>query len=330
MRVSPSAVGLLAGFLADRALGDPARYHPVAGFGTAAAALEQLTYRPSRTVGVLHVGVLVGSTVFVGSGARQCAPVAEAALTAVGTYFCLGGTTLSRTGRRMSDALERDDLISARGVLPSLCGRDPSVLDRDGLARAALESVAENTSDATVGVLFWGAIAGLPGVLGYRAVNTLDSMIGYRSDRYLHFGWCAARLDDVVNLVPARLTGALTVAVGGNPRGAAAAWRRDARGHPSPNAGVAEASAAGALGVMLGGRTEYGHGVELRPTLGTGPTPTPGDLARAVALSDRVQTAAAAISVLLAVAVGHARVPGGLRPSRRVGRRGGRRLLPAQ
>ncbi|GGG04804.1 cobalamin biosynthesis protein CobD [Rhodococcoides trifolii] len=317
------AAGLLAGFLADRALGDPARHHPVAAFGTTAAAVERLTYRPTRLAGVLHVGILVGTTVLIGTRARQLGPRAELALTCVCTYYCLGGTTLSRTGRRMSDALAQGDLVSARAILPSLCGRDPSVLDRDGLARAALESIAENTSDAAVGVLFWGAVAGLPGVLGYRAVNTLDSMIGYRSDRYLHFGWCAARLDDVVNLVPARSTGALTVAVGGNPRGAITAWRRDARKHPSPNAGVAEASAAGTLGVMLGGRTEYSHGVELRPTLGTGPTPTPSDLSRAVDLSSRVQTAAAAVSVLLAVTVGHAR-------TRRVGRRRGRGLLPTQ
>jgi adenosylcobinamide-phosphate synthase len=321
MLTSPSAVGLLVGFVADRALGDPARRHPVAAFGTAAAALERLTYRPSRAAGAAHVGILVGATMFVGARAQRLPPAAEAALTGVGTYFCLGGTTLSRTGRRMSAALERDDLVSARDILPSLCGRDPSVLDRDGLARAALESVAENTSDATVGVLVWGAALGLPGVLGYRAVNTLDSMIGYRSQKYLRFGWCAARLDDVVNLIPARLTGALTVVVGGNPRGAAQAWRRDARKHPSPNAGVAEASAAGALGVTLGGRTQYSHGVELRPTLGTGPSPTPADLARAVDLSARVQSTAAAVTVLFAVAVGHAR-------TRRVGRRRG--LLPAQ
>ena len=145
------------------------------------------------------------------------------------------------------------------------------------MARAGVESLAENTSDAVVAPLFWGAVAGLPGLLGYRAVNTLDAMVGYRSARYARFGRVAARVDDVANLVPARLTAALTVLlaplVGGRPADALRAWRRDASGHPSPNAGPVEATAAGALGLRLGGRTEYAYGVEDRPSLGDGRAP---------------------------------------------------------
>ncbi len=218
-------------------------------------------------------------------------------ITAVGTWIALGGTTLARTGRDMADRLEAGELSGAREVLPSLCGRDPEVLDADGLARAAVESIAENTSDATVAPLVWGAIAGVPGILGYRAINTLDAMVGYRNERYRNFGWAAARVDDLANLLPARVSGALTVALaplaGGRPGDAWRAWRRDAGSHPSPNAGVAEATMAGALGVALGGRTEYRHGIEMRPVLGSGRTPQVPDLRRAVRLSNGVQLAAA-------------------------------------
>ncbi|WP_036499933.1 cobalamin biosynthesis protein [Nocardia aobensis] len=298
------AAGLLIGFAADRILGDPRRGHPVALFGSAAAALESPWYRDTRAAGVAHEIVLVGGVVALGAGVeiagRRSGTIrglGTVVITAVGTWVALGGTTLARTGRDMADRLEAGELRGAREVLPSLCGRDPEALDADGLARAAVESIAENTSDATVAPLVWGAIAGVPGILGYRAVNTLDAMVGYRNERYRNFGWAAARVDDLANLLPARVSGALTVAlaplVGGRPGDAWRAWRRDAGSHPSPNAGVAEATMAGALGVALGGRTEYRHGIEMRPVLGSGPAPQVPDLRRAVRLSNGVQLAAA-------------------------------------
>ncbi|SNT23499.1 cobalamin biosynthesis protein [Rhodococcoides kyotonense] len=310
------ATGLLLGLALDRAVGDPRRYHPVAGFGQFAGRLERRTYRDSRIAGVVHVTVLVGGSVGIGAVAtglvRRSGVLAETALVAAATWAALGGTSLAHTGTRMARHLEDGDLGAARELLPSLCGRDPSVLDEAGIARASVESVAENTSDATVGVVFWGAAAGVPGILGYRAVNTLDAMIGYKSPRYRRFGWFAARLDDVVNIVPARLTGLLTVllapAVGGRAADSVRAWRHDASRHPSPNAGVAEATAAGALGIRLGGRTEYAHGVEIRPTLGTGREPTASDIGRAARLSTLVQSSATAASAILAVAVGQAHV----------------------
>ncbi len=278
--------------------------------------LEQRIYADSRLSGAVHAAVLVGVTATGGAVAHRLGArlgwLGETTVTAAATWTVLGGTSLAGTGRAMARHLEAGDLASARALLPSLCGRDPSVLDADGLARASLESVAENTSDATVGALFWGAVLGVPGLLGYRASNTLDAMIGYRSAKYSRFGWAAARWDDLVNLVPARVTGALTVAVapvvGGSARGALDAWRRDAAKHPSPNAGVAEASAAGALGVQLGGRTEYAHGVEMRPTLGSGPAPVVADLERAARLSSAVQVGAAVAAAALALALPAARL----------------------
>jgi adenosylcobinamide-phosphate synthase len=202
----------------------------------------------------------------------------------------------------MSRALDAGDLNAARDRLPHLCGRDPSTLDAGELARATVESVAENTSDAVVAPLAWGAIAGLPGLVGYRAVNTLDAMVGYRSPRYRRFGWAAARTDDVANLAPSRLTAALTVALapllGGDAAGALRAWRRDAGTHPSPNAGPVEATAAGALGLRLGGRTVYPHAVEQRPVLGDGRPPGAADLRRMARLSRSVGLAAALVAAL--------------------------------
>ncbi|MFG1792062.1 cobalamin biosynthesis protein [Nocardia sp. NPDC049149] len=297
-----TAVGVLLGFALDRAFGDPRRWHPVAGFGSAAGALESVTYADRRAAGVAHEVLLVGAVVGLGLGVRRGGwPV-----TALATWTVLGGHSLARVGRDMADQLEAGDLAAARALLPSLCGRDPEALDADGLARAAVESIAENTSDATVAPLVWGGIAGVPGLLGYRAINTLDAMIGYRNARYRNFGWAAARVDDVANLLPARLAGLLTVAlaplIGGRPAAAFRAWRHDAAKHPSPNAGVVEASMAGALGVTLGGVTEYRHGTELRPTLGTGPAPAIGDLQRAVRMSEAVQLASVAVVALWSLA----------------------------
>ncbi|RMI29425.1 cobalamin biosynthesis protein [Nocardia stercoris] len=322
-RTTARAVGLVTGYAADRAFGDPRRGHPVAGFGTVAARLETVSYRDSRAAGAGHVLVLTGGAVAAGVLAERVVAgrwLPTVLVTAFATWTVLGGTTLGRTGGALADRLEAGDLAGARELLPSLCGRDPSVLDADGSARAALESVAENTSDATVAPLFWGAVAGVPGLLGYRAVNTLDAMIGYRNPRYRRFGWAAARIDDVANLVPARIAGLLTVlcaplagpggpGTSGGRAAAVRAWRADAAQHPSPNAGVAEATMAGALGVQLGGRTEYRHGVEMRPPLGSGPTPRVPDLRRAVRLSTAVQTAAAVTAAAIAL-VGTRRAPG--------------------
>jgi adenosylcobinamide-phosphate synthase len=304
-------VGVLVGYLADLVLADPRAGHPVAGFGAAAMTVERLTYRDTRVGGTVHVAILLGAVSLCGAAlqryARRYGPLGSVVVTAAATWVALGGTSLARIGSAMGDLLGSDDLDGARRLLPSLCGRDPALLDAAGLTRATVESVAENTSDAQVAPLLWAVAGGVPGVLGYRAVNTLDAMIGHRSPRYARFGWAAARLDDGANYVAARVTAALTVVcapiVGGSPSGAVTAWRRDAGRHPSPNAGAVEAAFAGALGVRLGGPTQYRYGMQIRPALGAGPPPTVTDLRRAVRLSLAAQASAALVLVGLSAAV---------------------------
>jgi adenosylcobinamide-phosphate synthase len=247
----------------------------------------------------------VGTAAVAGAVAQRLTarrPLARAALTAATTWAALGGTSLGRAATTMERHLAADDLPAARAHLSTLAGRDPSGLGEAELVRATVESVAENTSDAAVAPLFWGAVAGLPGLLVYRAANTLDAMVGYRSTRYTRFGWAAARLDDVANWVPARVTAVLTVLTaplaGGSPAGAWRAWQRDGAAHPSPNAGRCEAALAGALELRLGGRNVYGARVEERPTLGNGRPPVRSDIRRAVRLSRAVWTTAVFAAVL--------------------------------
>ncbi len=156
--------------------------------------------------------------------------------------------------------LEAGDIAAARTAVSMIVGRDPAQLDEAGIARAAIESLAENTSDGIVAPVFWGALFGLPGIVGYKAVNTLDSMIGHRTARHESFGWAAARIDDLANFIPARLTGFLFALLSARPQAATACMARDARAHRSINAGWPEAAMAGALGVRLCGPRSY-HGV---------------------------------------------------------------------
>ncbi|GLY15544.1 cobalamin biosynthesis protein [Kineosporia rhizophila] len=304
--LSARAMGIAAGVLADAVFGDPRRGHPVALFGTWAGWLERRLYRPSRQRGAVFTAIAAGTPVVaVAVADRLCSehPAARAGLTALATWTALGGTSLAREGARMATALEAGHVLQARELLTHLCARDPSGLEPPELARATVESLAENTSDAVVAPLFWAAVAGPAGVIGYRAVNTLDAMVGYRSPRYEHFGWAAARVDDVVNLLPSRLTALITIAaassVQGAPGEAWAVWRRDRGRHPSPNAGQCEASAAGALGVRLGGTNVYGEQVESRPVMGEGNrAPDVGDVRRAVKLGRWVGALAAAGAVV--------------------------------
>ncbi|MGH3315640.1 MAG: adenosylcobinamide-phosphate synthase CbiB, partial [Nocardioidaceae bacterium] len=251
--------GLVLGYVLDAVLGDPRRHHPVALLGRAALALEQRVYADSVIRGGAHWTVCV--TLPVAASALISRTRGRTLTTALLTWVVLGQRSLVAEGHALADSLERSDLTGARSRLPSLCGRDPSALDGDGLARAGVESLAENTSDAVVAPLLWGAILGAPGLVGYRVVNTLDAMVGHRSARYRRFGRVAAQADDLANLLPARATAVLTCAaapiVGGSPSAAWRVWRRDGRRHPSPNAGQCEAAAAGALGVRLGGENVY-------------------------------------------------------------------------
>jgi adenosylcobinamide-phosphate synthase len=296
------AYGATAGFLGDLVLGDPRRGHPVAGFGRFAGAVERRIWRDHRGVGALYTGVCVGSAMLLGEAAAKVVRgrgAAAVGLTGLVTWAVVGGTSLGREARAIGGALAAGDVELARERLPHLCGRDPKSLDEQGIARAVVESVAENTSDAVVGALVWGALGGVPGLVGFRALNTLDAMVGHKSAKCRRFGWASARLDDVAGWPGARLTAALAAASGPDRRGAVRAWRTDAAKHPSPNAGRAEAAFAGALGVRLGGTLSYGGRVEHRPVLneGGGRPVGVGDIERAVTLSRRVSAGALAVCV---------------------------------
>lgn len=326
----PLAVGLAAGAALDALFGDPRRGHPVAAFGRAAAALEARDYADSRLRGAAHTAACVLAAAAPAALLQRRTrgrPSRQAAAAALTVWAVTGARSLFFEAERAMVALAGNDLAEARRVLPSLCGRDPAGLDAAEITRAVIESVAENTCDAVVAPLLWGAVAGLPGLVAYRAVNTLDAMVGYRSPRYLRFGWASARLDDVANWVPARVTAALTVACaavtlktqlaplpGTSAQGppaeghrlpgpAAAAVRavlRDGAHHPSPNAGRCEAAFAGALGLRLGGTNVYGGVAEVRPGLGEGRTPEPDDIRRAIRLSRAVTAGATGLAVLIA------------------------------
>ncbi|MFE7777521.1 cobalamin biosynthesis protein [Streptomyces sp. NPDC057445] len=312
--VSPEitfACGAAAGLFGDLLLGDPRRGHPVAAFGRTAAAVERVLWRDHRGWGALHTALCAGGA--VAAGALAAASVrrsrtASFALTAAATWAVVGGTSLGREAGAIGGALAAGDLEVARERLPHLCGRDPQALDGPGIARAVVESVAENTSDAVVGALVWGALGGVPGLIGFRAVNTLDAMVGHRSARHRRYGWASARLDDAAGWPGARLTAGLAVLAGGDPRGAVRAWRADAAKHPSPNAGPVEASFAGALGVRLGGTLSYGGRVEHRPVLNAeGRTVEVTDIERAVRLSRRVGVLALAVCAGARLAYGATR-----------------------
>jgi adenosylcobinamide-phosphate synthase len=290
--IAPMAAA--AAVLADGVVGEPPpAVHPVAAFGRLMASVEARTYRDRRWAGLLHVAAGLAVALATGTGLRRVS--GRAVSTFVAAELAVSGHMLARTAQEVRIQLDRGDVGPARLILPALVGRDPTSLDEHEMARAVVESVAENTVDAVVAPALWAATFGAPGVLAHRAVNTLDSMVGHRSPRYERFGWAAARLDDAMAWLPARVT-AMAVAVV-RPRAAASVWRAvrdDAPAHPSPNAGVAEAAFAAALGVRLGGVNRYGEQVEVRPSLGAGRAPTPADIGAAVGLARDVRWAFAA------------------------------------
>ena len=284
-----------AGLAVDRVLGEPHRVpHPVALFGKVMGGVEQRWYAPAMLNGTAYaaIGVALGGL---------CGVVVGSPLMA--TYVAVAGRSLADTAQSVLDALESGDLERARFLLPGLVGRDPSGLDEVEVSRAVVESVAENTVDAVIAPALWALAGGAPGALGYRAVNTMDAMVGHRSERYRRFGTTAARLDDVANWVPARLT-ALLVAVA-RPRQAFQVWqtvRSDAPAHPSPNSGVAEAAFAAALGIRLGGESQYGELTETRPQLGTGRAAKPTDIRAAIRLSQDCTLVLGAVLLVCSVA----------------------------
>lgn len=283
-----TAVIMLAALAADALLGELRHGHPLAGFGAVAAWLERRCNRQSvaawlrRLLGVLALLVLVAPLVFA---ARVLAdapygPVFELVV----LYLALGLRSLGDHARSVERALVADELDDARIAVGMMVSRDTRRLDRRGVAAAATESVLENGSDAVFGSLFWFAVAGAPGVVLHRLTNTLDAMWGYRTRRLADFGWCAARFDDVLNWIPARLTVLTYALLSRRPLHALACSGRQGRRTESPNAGVVMAAGAGALGVRLGGPGVYHGRVRRRPRFGTGTAPDAATIRRALRL----------------------------------------------
>ncbi len=273
--------------LLDRLLGEPRRFHPLVGFGRYAAWLERRlnVQEASRLRGVLAwllaIAPFLSIVFFLW---RQ--PMFQFIVGVLVLYFALGLRSLSEHAGRIKQALDAGDLPQARLRVGEIVSRDTAEMQPQDVARAGVESVLENGNDAVFGALFWFALLGAPGALLYRLANTLDAMWGYRTQRYFYFGWAAARLDDVLNYIPARFS-ALTYALLGNGRTALRCWRKQAPAWDSPNAGAVMASGAGSLSVTLGGVARYHGALEERPPLGAGDAPQAADIGRAVALVQR-------------------------------------------
>ncbi len=299
------ALGMAAGLVADRILGDPARWHPVAGFGRMAGALERAAYAPTRVRGAALTCAAVAGPAALSLAVRRLPPAAQGVAAAVLTWAVVGARSLEREANGVHAQLSAGDLDAARRRVGGLVGRDVSQASPDEIARACVESVAENSSDALIAPVFWGVLLGPSGLLGYRAVNTLDAMWGHRSPRYTEFGWAPARLDDVANWVPARVTVGLVALLTGRFRDVVTIVRRDAARHPSPNAGPVEAAWAAGLDIRLGGTNHYDGYVEDRGRLGDGPDASVADIPRATRLLRQLGQTATVLLIVRA-AVGYA------------------------
>jgi len=285
-----TAWAMLAAVLIDAWLGEPSRAHPLVGFGRLARWLEARLYADRRGSGVCAWLLTVMPLVLLAWGAeawlgRLSAWVASLFNVLV-LYAVIGLRSLGDHAMPVASALRDGDMARARQAVARMVSRDTQVLDEHQVAAAATESVLENGNDAVFGALFWFAVLGAPGALLYRLANTLDAMWGYRTARYENFGWAAARIDDGLNVVPARLT-ALSYTLLGQTRRAWRCWRTQAKLWDSPNAGPVMAAGAGALGVQLGGAAPYDGVWEARPDLGEGDPPDANVIARSLALVRR-------------------------------------------
>lgn len=301
---------MLVGLALDLVLGWPAWLysrigHPVTWLGAVVAALEGRCNAGSRNIrigmGALCVALVLAITALPALAVQWLLPegIAGVVIGGVLAWPLIALRSMHDHVAAVADPLTRGDLAGARAAVAMIVGRDPALLDQAGVARAGIESLAENTGDGIVAPVFWGAIGGLPGIAAYKAINTLDSMIGHRNERFEAFGKVAARVDDMANLIPARLTGLLFALAA--PRDMARALRvmlRDARAHRSPNAGWPEAAMAGALDVRLSGPRIYDGGVSEEPWLNGGARdPAAEDVRRALTLYTRAMT-------LMALALG--------------------------
>lgn len=289
---------MLGGFALDWIFGDPAWLtHPVVIMGKAIAALESglrkrlpKTPHGERLAGLTMAIVLpVGTLLLTGGVCRALTAIHPALGFAAELLWCaqaLAATGLAQESTNVYRQLQKDDLPAARQAVSRIVGRDTEALTREGVIRAAVETVAENASDGVIAPLFYMMLGGAPLALTYKAVNTMDSMVGYKNERYLHFGRAAAKLDDAANYLPSRIAALLWVAAaaltGNDAKGAWRIWRRDRRNHASPNSAQTESACAGALGVQLAGPATYFGQYYDKPTIGDAARPIePEDILRA-------------------------------------------------
>ena len=297
-----TAVALLLGLLIDHFVGEAKRWHPLVGFGDAASILEKAANPSSDIEGKLNglfcwalmvlIPVMAMSLVV-----SQLSGLALLVVNALVVYFVVGLKSLAEHGRNVAVPLLAGDLPAARQLIAMMVSRDTDMLTEQQVASAACESVLENGSDAIFAALFWFCLLGAPGAILYRGANTLDAMWGYKTDRYRSFGWAAARIDDVLNWLPARLT-ALSYSLVGNFSSGLKCARQQGGLTDSPNAGYVMAAGAGALGISIGGGAIYHGEQHQRPIFGVGPVAEAIDIERAIALVQR----ASVLWVLLALA----------------------------
>jgi adenosylcobinamide-phosphate synthase len=310
--IPPRLIAVTAGMALDAAFGElPRQLHPVVGFGAAMTGLERRIYADTRLRGAMFASSGIALAAGVGLLGGKLSGTAPAVAVAAATCTSVASRALWEAAREVGAHLDGGRIDEARLAVASLVGRRTSELDPREVARAAVESVAENTVDAIVAPVFWAAAAAAPGALCYRAVNTLDAMVGHRNNRYERFGWASARLDDVAAWLPSRMTALLVAAA--RPGRAADVWRavrHQAPAHPSPNAGVAEAAFAAALGVRLGGMNSYGDRTERRPVLGSGRPVDVADIERACRLSRDVTVGLGLLVAAVAFSCGRSRPVG--------------------
>ncbi len=306
---------MLVGFAIEAVIGWPkALYraigHPVTWLGHLIRQLdewmnlENVDDQPRRIAGAIAALAVVAASAEAAAVVAWLLPEGWSGLLIGGVlaWPFIATRSLDEHVRAVARPLAAGDLSRARRAVGMIVGRDPEALDEAGIARATLESLAENASDGVVAPIFWGAIFGLPGIVGYKAINTLDSMIGHRTPRHEAFGWAAARIDDVANLIPARLTGLLFAATSGRFRHATGLMMRDAKLHRSPNAGWPEAAMAAALSIRLSGPRAYGDRIANEPWVNeAAPDPTAADLLRGIKLYRRAMAVLAVLLGLLAV-----------------------------
>ncbi|MCK1278108.1 cobalamin biosynthesis protein CobD [Bradyrhizobium sp. 61] len=285
--------------------------HPVTWLGRLISAIDAAWNRDSdppafrRAAGVAGALLVIAISAAIGWVLQSLLPWGwtEIILVGVLAWPLVALRSLHDHVAAVAKPLLAGDIAAARDAVSRIVGRDPATLDEAGIARAAIESLAENASDGIVAPVFWGALFGLPGILGYKAINTLDSMIGHRSERHEAFGWAAARIDDVANFIPARLTGFLFVLLAARRSEALSCMTRDARRHRSPNAGWPEAAMAGALGVRLSGPRIYHGSATDEPWLNDGARdPLAADISQGLTIYRRAMLLLAGVLAILALA----------------------------